>query len=101
VEQNKPIEDANFRILAEHINTSWQTLAFFFDIHSEEDMVRLGQLDDVDAAYQVLKQWYHNFNGVNPHKELIKHLHNYDSALAYHFEQGTLNTYKTTSKRFL
>jgi len=101
VEQNNPIEDANFRILAEHVNTSWQTLAVLFDIDSEEDMVKLRQLDDVDAAYHVLKQWYHNFSGVNLHKELVERLHKYDSALAYHFEQGTLNTYKTTSKRFL
>ncbi|XP_065911659.1 uncharacterized protein [Dysidea avara] len=101
VEQKKPIEDSDLRILAEHINKSWQTLAFLVDIHSEKDMSKLGQLDDVDAAHHVLKQWYNNFTGVNPHKELVERLHKYDSSLAYHFEQGTLNSYKSTSKRFL
>jgi len=102
VEQRKPIEDSDLRILAEHINTSWDTVAFLLDITISDEMSKLKILDDVDAAHSILRQWYINFTGINPHQQLFEHLLRFDPALAHHFKQGTLNTYQSTSrKRFL
>ena len=105
MEQRNPIEDSELRMLAEHINSAWETLAFFCDMDTDDELMeRLKELDNsVDAAYHILKEWNHNYSGSNPQKDLVKHLQQLSLPLvARHFEQGTLNFYKaTTHKRFL
>jgi len=104
VEQRNPIEDTELRMLAEHIDNAWETLALFCDITDDEMMERLRQWNsNVDAAYHVLKHWSQCYTGTNLQKELVKNLHQLSLPLvAQHFEQGTLNFYKSTAnKRFL
>ena len=104
MEQRNPTEDSEFRMLAEHIHGAWETLAFFCDMDADDDLMeRLRQLDDVDAAHHILKEWYRNYTGTNPRKDMAKHLQKLSFPLvAHHFEQGTLDFYKATAhKRFL
>lgn len=105
MEHRNPIEDSELRMLAEHIDSAWETLAFFCDMDTDDELMEnLNQLDNgVDAAYQILKQWNCNYTGTNPQKDLVKHLQQLSLPLvASHFEQGTLDFYKATAhKRFL
>ena len=105
MEHRNPIEDSELRMLAEHIDSAWQTLAFFLDMDTDEDfMEQLNERgDNVEAAYQILKKWNHNYTGTNPQKDLARHLQHLSLPLvASHFEQGTLDFYKATAhKRFL
>ena len=102
MEQRNLIQDSELRMIAEHINRDWGTLAFFCDIDTDDELMeRLRQLSNpVDAAYHILKEWNHNYTGGNPRKDLVKHLMKLSLPLvAQHFEQGTLSFYKATANK--
>ena len=104
MEQRNPIEDSELRMLAEHIDRTWDTFALFCDMDTNvEFMEKLKQQNDTDAAYEILKRWSQSYTGTNPQKKLVEHLQRLGLPLvARHFEQGTLNFYNATAKkRFL
>ena len=104
MQHRNPIEDSELRMLAEHVDGAWETLAFFCDMDANDELMeKLSQWNNVDAAYYILKEWNSNYTGTNPQKDLVKHLQQLSLPLvASHFEQGTLDFYKETAhKRFL